>query len=523
MFLFVFEKPKNPWCIRSRRHLERMIPNKSNSYGRKSLIQRHKGKFVMSIAAITALFATGSICIFLVKRWLYQQQLKITEQHFIREQIRRRFTQTQQDSLYALYELIPVFTLVLVKDFDLEQFVIVLRDKKLSKTNTATNNKAHDADAANLSSVHGGLTSSIIGTETVRSDVVVVPNVRVNEKVNLLSKAQLWNELKIKSIIKMITISYTVSSLLLLTRLQLNILTRREYVDTAVKVAIEQEDARPNIRNTVFHLFTSWITPAINSNSDNITSEAGNIETKKSGAISKSKIEYINEQAFLSLSWWLLNRGWLEFSSAVEEQVYNEFNDLNPKDTLSLKEFSEKLTNIFHTVNQKVLVNIKADSEAADNIKLDSSPNALNTILLPDVALREFVLKQTMDPETLKVLQQDNSVLDQLLDETTQYLNGTTSMYVLESLINESFQFIMSNLEHSVSKKKKLNRDDEQSEIKIEDKKFQLALIAMSCKDCCQDMLKSGTAALDNDFLQRLDSMNTLDDISASVYSNFEF
>lgn len=143
---------------------------------------------LVSLTGIAALFTTGSVVMFFIKRWLYKQQLRITEQHFVKEQIRRRFEQTQEDSLYTIYELLPVWEMVLNEnDLDLDSIVTQLKDQK----NQSAKSKADKS----------------------------------TESLPLKTKAELWNELELKSLIKLVTVTYTVSSLILLTRLQLNILT----------------------------------------------------------------------------------------------------------------------------------------------------------------------------------------------------------------------------------------------------------------------------------------------------------
>lgn len=459
----------------------------------RSLVQRHRGKILTSVGIIASLLTAGSVCVYLVKRWLYQQQLKITEQHFIREQIRRRFTQTQEDTLYALYELIPVFAMVLAKKLDLEELLIALRDKKLSK---GTGNKGKLSDNDALSS---GISTSVTEVENLSASTVS----KVENKTQK-SKAELWNELKTKSLIKMVTVSYTISSLLLLTRLQLNILTRREYLETAIKVAVEKESGKTEGRSLVNWVWGLW------KNEDESVKLDKTFGESKPKVSSASKNSYINEQAFLSLSWWLLNRGWLEFQTIVEESVDKVFSSLNPRDTLTLQEFSDKLTQVFHHTNEKLLLSPKEGS---------NEESRLRHILLPSAALEGFVLQQTLDPEALNILSEDRTILGQLIYETTKCIESTVSSIVLESLINESFQYIMEQVESSVSKKKTRKNDDEEPS----DKKYQVAVYAISCKDCCNDILKSGLVSMDNEFLARLDSVVILDDLSASVYSNFGF
>lgn len=450
-------------------------------------MRRHRGKILTSVGIMATLFASGSVCIYLIKRWLYKQQLKITEQHFIREQIRRRFTQTQEDSLFALYELIPVFSMVLAKNLDLEELVIALRDKKLNKSLGQRSKKTPDNDG-----MSSGISTSI--TEMENSETNTAEN--KNDLVAQRTKAELWNELKVKSLVKMITICYTISSLLLLTRLQLNMLTRREYLETAIKVAVEKESSERQNGSLLNWIYGYWKPLK--------TVDKAGEETKSSKPSAVSKNAYINEQAFLSLSWWLLNRGWLEYQSVVRENVNKHFGNLNPRDKVTVQEFSDKLTSVFHDVNANLLNNNKNES-------------LLKNILLPDPTLEDFVLQQTLDPEALKILNEDRTILRQLLHEATKCIESTASSIVLETLINESFQFVMEQLEKNVSKKKK------SEEANDKDESYQIAVFTMSCKECCSDILKSGMVSMDNSFLSRLDSVVVLDDLSASVYSNFGF
>ncbi|GCE97781.1 peroxin [Zygosaccharomyces mellis] len=426
----------------------------------RGVVRRHKGK-VVSLTVLASLITAGSVFLWLVKRWLYKQQLRLTEQHFIREQIRRRFSQTQEDSLYALYELIPVFSLVVGRKLDLEELVVALRDKKLNKVSNKTSDDG----------ISSGISTNATSNGTPNS-----PQGYAETK----SKAELWNDLKIKSIVKLVTVVYTVSSLLLLTRLQLNILTRREYLETAVKMAVEKESKDEGLGSWFKSVWTD--TRASSSASPSIASSL----------LGNNKTSYINEQAFLSLSWWLLNRGWLEYEVVAEESVKSEFANLSPRDILSLEEFSDHLTNVFVNINERIL-----------------KSSQLQHTLLPPRQMEPFVLQQTLDDEALNVVQRDSTVLSQLLNETTQYIESTASAMVLESLINESFQCIMTQVESNTSTKKR------------SDQGYQIAVFSIACKDCSTSLLKSGVVSMDNELLSRLDACPQLEDLSASVYSNF--
>lgn len=431
-----------------------MAPNQRS----RSLLQRHRGKLLISLTGIAALFTTGSVVVFFVKRWLYKQQLRITEQHFIKEQIKRRFEQTQEDSLYTIYELLPVCRMVLNEnDLNLDSIVTQLKDQK----NQLTRAKSSES----------------------------------RESSPLKSKAELWNELELKSLIKLVTVTYTVSSLILLTRLQLNILTRNEYLDSAIKLTMQQENCN-KLQNRFYNWVTSWWSDPEDKADDAMVMAAK--KSKKEG-----QEVYINEQAFLSLSWWILNKGWLSYNEIITNQIEIEFDGIHPRDTLTLEEFSSRLTNIFRNTNSQIF---------------QQNNNNLTSILLPkDSSGQEFLLSQTLDADALTSFHSNTLVFNQLVNELTQCIESTATSIVLESLINESFHFIMNKVGIKTIAKKKPGQEDQQQ--------YQMAVFAMSMKDCCQEMLQttagSSHSGSVNEYLATLDSVQPLDDLSASVYSNF--
>ncbi|CAI1846131.1 hypothetical protein SEUBUCD646_0B04380 [Saccharomyces eubayanus] len=422
----------------------------------RSLLQRHRGKLLVSLTGIAALFTTGSVVMFFIKRWLYKQQLRITEQHFIKEQIRRRFEQTQEDSLYTMYELLPVWEMVLNEnDLDLDSIVTQLKDQKNQSARSNADKSA--------------------------------------ESLPLKTKAELWNELELKSLIKLVTVTYTVSSLILLTRLQLNILTRNEYLDSAIKLTMEQESSN-KLNNKLYNWVTSWWS----SPEDNMGDATVAKKTKKDG-----QEAYINEQAFLSLSWWILNKGWLNYNEIITGQIESELSGINPRDTLTLEEFSSHLTRIFQNINSQIFQ--------------QNNDSLISTFLPRSSGEQEFLLSQTLDPQALAGFHSNTLVFKQLINELTRCIESTATSIVLESLINESFHYIMNKVGVKTMAKKKPEQEDQQH--------YQMAVFTMSMKDCCQEMLQTAAASPHtgsvNEFLATLDSVQPLDDLSASVYSNF--
>lgn len=489
----------------------------------RSLVQRHKRKLVVSSVLFGTLFAACAATVYLSKRWLYKQHLKMTEERFVKEQIKRRFVQTQQDSLYTLYELMPVMTLVLAKDFDLDSLVEALKGKKLEKKLSKGGKVSGEEYAEGLSSGMSATTEvQNNGSSSVQTDAQSQAGLPAQK-----SKAELWNELKLKSITKVIVLSYTASLLMLLTRLQLNILARREYLDTAINNALEKEREKNANQYSVISWFSNWISPAAASAASATTSDKINnkdVSNADNASIvtnstthttaNPEKLRYVNEQAFLSLSWWLLNRGYLQYKGIIEQLVKEEFEHLNPRDTITMDEFSDKLSKIFVATNKQFF-------------QQQQSNEMFISCLLPEPNLERFVLQQTLEPDALKVLYEDNLLLKQLVQETNKCLESPGTWIVLESLIDETFHCIMEQIETNVASKAKTTPPststpgESLTTPQEENKAYQIALFAIATKDCTNEMLKAGLVSMNNTFLQKLHSIPALDDLSACVYSNF--
>jgi peroxin-3 len=107
------------------------------------------------------------------------------------------------------------------------------------------------------------------------------------------------------AITRAFTLIYTLSLLTLLTRIQLNLLGRRNYLASVVSLAAPQptsEGSRINLENN---------------DDDNF------------------------EQAYLSLSWWLLHKGCIDLIEKVRVAVKDVFGLVNPREEMTLERLSE--------------------------------------------------------------------------------------------------------------------------------------------------------------------------------------
>ena len=105
---------------------------------------------------------------------------------------------------------------------------------------------------------------------------------------------------------------YTLSLLTLLTRIQLNLLGRRNYLASVMSLASPPPDAA---------------TIKLEDHDDDIGPAFGN--------------DFETNRRYLTFSWWLLHRGWRDLMDRVQEAVKDVFATLNPREDITPDQLSE--------------------------------------------------------------------------------------------------------------------------------------------------------------------------------------
>ncbi|WPK24866.1 hypothetical protein PUMCH_002161 [Australozyma saopauloensis] len=331
-----------------------------------TFFRRHKRKLLFaSAASISIYFLVNQ---FVIKRFLkFQNALK--QELFVKEQIRRRFIQTQTDCYLTILALLPVLTKPVFSYLPTETITAALKKKKnpnreMSDSLTTENLIAYTEDP----------TSS--------------QNLEMLQFLNK-SKVELWHDLKIKSITRMLALIYSTSGLLLLTRLQLNILARKSYLELAIAMA------------------------------------GGSVVAK-----SADSFTYFVEQSYLSLSWWLLHHGWLRMTDTLDALVEKKFKDINPKMELSVETF------------RQILLDINTEALAPGNSELFLHlifPVEYNTLI--DTVMNT-------NPELVNELDNKDSDLVKLINETNFIISNDFTRDVYAALIQSGVDTLCDNILH---------------------------------------------------------------------------
>ncbi|CCE86565.1 Piso0_005061 [Millerozyma farinosa CBS 7064] len=414
-----------------------------------SFVNRHKKKFIFTaIASVSIYYLINQYVIKRIRN--FRDSLK--QELFVKEQIKRRFMQTQTDCYVTVLALIPILSQPIINYLPTE---LITQALKLKKSNAKPN-------------ANNEISDSLLTTD----NLIIHQNSNDSKDLSYymnLSKTDLWSLLKIKTLTRTLTLMYSVSSLLLLTRLQLNTVARRSYIQSVILLA------------------------------------GGQVENTENSQ------DYYIEQAYLSLSWWLLNKGWQNISDVVESHVISKFESINARTELTLPKFDEILT--------EVMEQIKSSKRT---LILDSVfPCTFETIT-------ESLLNT--NPDLINDLDNEESLLVKLNEETIQTIHSELFSDLFFDTVMLTKTTLMQNLSQTLEPKA-LETDGLPVSIQSVQppKSFKLANILAQLSVQCGILCDSSNLSEDgydelsgNVYVNTINDSEQLEEFSASIYSNFD-
>lgn len=420
----------------------------------------------------------------------FQKQLK--EENATRSLIKKRFSQTQKDCYMTFLSFLPVLIDPIFKELDVEDVTKQLR--LIRKSRTATGEGKSELNSEDL--------VSSTKTETLASSGGAGDEKLSATREPGKSKADLWQELKTKSIVRFLTLVYSETLLIILLHLQLNIISRKSYLKTALKLAALNQPIQLT----------------------DLESEEGSDEEADRD---------LPEQAFLSFTWWLLNRGSMELKDIVAESVESVFNEINLRELLTMEQFGNLMFEVQKNIDSRLLER-RADAgrfrekRGGDLAPLPSSPEnsvpAIVSLMLPS-SDDEFTLLQNTN--TVEFLSAFNSHVSNM--QTLQKMNGELKGYLASeqvgSLIRKiaaiGISCILQGVSNNLLSKQEPKDAGTESACPppAEEHRWKLALIIAVLTPQTMEL---ANRRIDNKVLYSMNNIEELDELSASVYSNFD-
>ncbi|KAL5114542.1 peroxin [Pleosporales sp. CAS-2024a] len=283
-------------------------------------LRRNRRHFAVGAGVLGAGYVAGQY----VLGKLSEARQRMGEERIAKDNLRRRFQQNQQDCTFTVLAILPTATDNILDAMPVEQVLEELQRHKAerlarsvgpSETDMATDDDANSSVQTD-SYVHASPVAVAGGGEG-EGEGEEPPAARAAsaDKAARKSKAQLWNEMKITSITRALALLYTLALLTLLTRIQLNLLGRRNYLASVVSLAAPPARSE----RAPIHLEDN--------DDDQFEHAYGN--------------DFDTNRRYLSLSWWLLHKGCLAVVEKVHVAVQDVFGLLNPRADITLQRLSE--------------------------------------------------------------------------------------------------------------------------------------------------------------------------------------
>lgn len=408
-------------------------------------LRRHKRKLFVAVGLSASVY------------WIYSyldEKLRELKQSIIfdkltREEMEKQFEQNQRDATFTTMALIPTVGAQVVHKYDVE----ATRHELQTLRSQSSSMGDSMGDSALTSSVHTETSEdaaeSSAGQSVGASNTIETTSGLGNSSyVNTgLSKAELWNQIKVQSLTRAFLLIYIDALLVLFTRIQLNILGRRSYADT--------------------------ITNALNHQRGTASNEVLLGDEEENDELSTR---------YLTLSWWILHKGWEVLASRVQQSVETVLADVQPPQKFSY----DSLNQLFGEIHKNVDENTE---------------NFLN-VLLPPPELYTYVLSQIPGNEVEVV---EGSLAD-LIEETKDVINSANCMEVVKRLVHSGLSVFMNKVHNSY--------EDDESEIR-------LALVLMLAAKQGHQMATG--SPLPNEYVENMvENVPELDALCAKIYSNFE-
>ncbi|RLL96133.1 hypothetical protein CFD26_103876 [Aspergillus turcosus] len=334
---------------------------------------------------------------------------RMSSDRIARENLRRRFEQNQTDCTYTVLALLPTAAEGILEALPVEELTKELQKKRAERLARL---QAGEGTVSDLSSASPSVVdddrrslSSFQSDGFVRTSQLGEPAIDGEGSARVKkNKTQLWNEVKITSVTRSFTLIYTLSLLTIFTRIQLNLLGRRNYLSSVISLATPPANA-----STI---------KLEDHDDDDLTQTLGN--------------DFETNRRYLAFSWWLLHRGWKDLMNEVQAAVTDAFGSLNPREDISVGRLSE----LSLEVRKKVEGSTSEDRRYRSRRWL--------SYLLPPREEEEHLLEESgvagvTEPST----SHSASTLRHLLDETADLIESPTFGRVLQALNDECFDLLM--------------------------------------------------------------------------------
>jgi peroxin-3 len=434
---------------------------------------------------------------------------RMSSDRIAKENLRRRFEQNQEDCTFTVLALLPTATGNILEALNTEQITYEIQQIKATSRNavkglTSDSNAPPPSIADTTLTEEDGKSSISIQSESgIHASQIASPSPFAatpasptsaaagegnSEKADAgtakprKTKRQLWDDLTISAVTRAFTLIYSLALLTMLTRVQLNLLGRRSYLSSVVSLAAGSQAATISLENN---------------DDDNTDQVYGS--------------DFDTNRKYLTFSWWLINRGWIDIMQRVEGAVRTVFGSLSPRDLISYQRMSEL------TMEVRKLVEGATPEERR-------SANWLKYLLPPreaeDEVLRESGIANGDPSHESPAAQASRAALRRLLDETADLIESPSFCHVLTLLLDTGFSHLVDRKLAPEAFDLPLQGSPESAAIEVAGARQTKVVLLPKILSVLTRQAHAIGNGVPNEYLQEMESVRPLEAFAAVVYSS---
>ncbi|RDA95747.1 hypothetical protein CP533_5072 [Ophiocordyceps camponoti-saundersi (nom. inval.)] len=340
---------------------------------------------------------------------------RMSSERIAKENLRRRFEQNQEDCTFTVLALLPTATANVLSVLNTEQITYEIQQMKSSARGGPKSDPAGAAppsiadttlteeDGKSLHSDSGVHVSQIA---TSSSPSPFSASADQSSSPTRKTKRQLWDDLAISAVTRAFTLIYTLALLVMLTRIQLNLLGRRSYLSSVVSLATGAQHAPISLENK----------------DDDKTDGYG--------------CDFDTNRKYLTFSWWLLNRGWVQLMRRVETAVRTVFGRLSPRDLVTFQRFGELTMDVRRLVEGAT----PEDRRRGDWLTLVLPGHEHETEVMRESGILE---DNGGGSDSACQSPSSSAALRRLLDETADLVESPAFAHVLTLVLDAAFSLLV--------------------------------------------------------------------------------
>ncbi|OAA56651.1 peroxisomal membrane protein [Niveomyces insectorum RCEF 264] len=322
---------------------------------------------------------------------------RMSSERIAKENLRRRFEQNQEDCTFTVLALLPTLTANVLDALNTEALTYQIQHLKTgggaprsvpSESGAASGSPPSIADTLATEDEGRGSLVSLPSESGVHASQVVQPGQAAAgaaaatadgapqpapaPAAKRKTKRQLWDELTISAVTRAYTLLYAVGLLVLLTRIQLNLLGRRSYLSSVVALATGSAQATISLENN---------------DDDSLLQQQ---QQQQQQPQQNNNTDFEVNRKYLAFSWWLLHRSWADLAQRVEAAVRAAFGHLSPRDLVTLDQIADLTRQVRQTVERAPVL-----STTSSSLSSSSSSSRWLPLVLPPPEREAFVLRES--------------------------------------------------------------------------------------------------------------------------------